>query len=110
MPPNDGIPNLFLEKIDMSIFTIWALRLFGLSGITGSLLFIMGDLLYGHIPGSQDSPTLKMSRLPQARLLNAGLLGLFGCWLYPWPRCICILLCGRPGRFLRLFSCWLLPP
>jgi hypothetical protein len=66
----------------MSIISIWALRLFGLSGIIGSLLFILGDLLYGHIPGSNDSPTLKMSRLPQARLLNAGVLGLFGCWLY----------------------------
>jgi hypothetical protein len=66
----------------MSIITIWALRLFGISGIAGAVLFIMGDLLYAHVPGSKDSPTLKMSRLPQARLLNAGLLGLLGCWFY----------------------------
>jgi hypothetical protein len=66
----------------MFIFTPWALRCFGLSGILGSILFICGDLLYNHIPGSKDSPTVKMSRLPATRLLNAGTLGLIGCWLY----------------------------
>jgi hypothetical protein len=66
----------------MFIFTTWALRCFGLSGILGSILFICGDLLYNHIPGSKDSAPVKMSRLPVARLLNAGTLGLIGCWLY----------------------------
>lgn len=66
----------------MFIFTTWALRLFGISGILGSILFIFGDLLYHHIPGSRDNPTVKMSKMPEARLLNAGMLGLIGCWLY----------------------------
>ena len=66
----------------MVIFTIWALRLFGLSGIIGSMLFISGDLLYNHIPGSKNSPSVKMSEMPESRLLNAGTLGLFGCWFY----------------------------
>jgi hypothetical protein len=51
-------------------------------GIFGSILFIMGDLLYNHIPGSKDNPALKMSRMPGARLINAGTLGLVGCWFY----------------------------
>lgn len=66
----------------MVIFTIWALRLFGISGIIGSMLFISGDLLYNHIPGSKKSPSVKMSEMPESRLLNAGTLGLFGCWFY----------------------------
>jgi hypothetical protein len=66
----------------MIIFTIWALRLFGLSGIIGSMLFISGDLLYNHIPGSKSSPPVKMSKMPESRLLNAGTLGLVGCWFY----------------------------
>jgi hypothetical protein len=66
----------------MTIFTTWALRLFGISGIIGSILFICGDLLYNHVPVSKDSPTLKMSKLPESRLLNAGTLGLAGCWFY----------------------------
>ena len=66
----------------MSIFTTWALRLFGISGIIGSILFIFGDLLYNHIPGSKNSPTVKMSKMPESRLLNAGTLGLVGCWFY----------------------------
>jgi hypothetical protein len=66
----------------MAIFTIWALRLFGVSGIIGSMLFISGDLLYNHIPGSKNSPPVKMSKMPESRLLNAGTLGLLGCWFY----------------------------
>jgi len=66
----------------MSIITTEALRLFGLSGVLGSILFIMGDLLYNHIPGSKYSPAVKMSQMPGSRLLNAGTLGLVGCWFY----------------------------
>jgi hypothetical protein len=66
----------------MFIFTIWSLRLFGISGIIGALLFIGGDLLYNHIPGSKASPTIKMSSLPAGRLINAGTLGMIGCWFY----------------------------
>lgn len=66
----------------MFIFTTWALRCFGISGIIGSVFFICGDLLYNHIPGSSASPVVKMSRLPQSRLLNSGTVGLIGCWFY----------------------------
>lgn len=66
----------------MSIFTTWALRVFGIAGVIGAILFICGDLSYNHIPGSEASPALKMSQLPQSRLLRAGTLGLFGCWFY----------------------------
>jgi hypothetical protein len=66
----------------MITFTNWALRLFGLSGVIGSILFIFGDLLYGHVPGSNKSPAVKMSEMPGSRLLNAGTLGLIGCWFY----------------------------
>ena len=64
------------------IFSTWALRWFGISGIFGSLLFITGDLLYNHAPGSKNSTAVKMSTMPESRLLNAGILGLFGCWFY----------------------------
>jgi len=66
----------------MFIFTTWSLRLFGISGIVGSIFFIVGDLLYNHVPGSKASTTIKMSTLPESRLLNAGTLGLIGCWFY----------------------------
>lgn len=66
----------------MFILTAWSLRLFGISGILGSILFITGDLLYNHIPNSKDSPAIKMSKQPESRLLNAGTLGLVGCWFY----------------------------
>ena len=66
----------------MFIFTTWALRLSGISGILGAMLFMLGDLFYNHIPDSENSPTVKMSKMPDARLLNAGVLGLIGCWLY----------------------------
>ncbi len=59
-----------------------AIRLFSLSGVLGALLFICGDLLYNHVPGSSASPAVKMSALPERRLLAAGTLGLVGCWLY----------------------------
>jgi hypothetical protein len=68
--------------MDMTIFTPWALRLFGISGIIGSILFILGDLSYNHVPGSKNSPTVKMSKMPVLRLINAGTLGLVGCWFY----------------------------
>ena len=63
-------------------FTTLTLRLFGLFGILGAILFMCGDLLYNHIPGSKDNPTVKMSKMPAARLLNAGTFGLIGCWFY----------------------------
>jgi len=66
----------------MNIFSTWALRLFGLSGIIGSILFMVGDLLYNHVRGSKNSITVKMSDLPESRLLKAGTLGLIGCWFY----------------------------
>ncbi len=66
----------------MFTFTPFVLRCFGISGILGSILFIIGDLLYNHVPGSREVPLLKMSRLPERRLLNAGTLGLVGCWFY----------------------------
>ncbi len=66
----------------MFTFTIWSLRLFGISGIIGSMLFVSGDLLYNHVPGSKNSPAEKMSKLPESRLLLAGTLGLIGCWFY----------------------------
>lgn len=66
----------------MTIFTPWVLRMFGISGIVGSVLFILGDLLYNHIPGTEDSPAQSMSTLPDSRLLGAGVLGLLGCWFY----------------------------
>jgi hypothetical protein len=63
-------------------FAIFPLRWFGISGIIGSILFIAGDLLYNHVPGSSKRPTEKMSNMPESRLLNAGTLGLVGCWFY----------------------------
>jgi hypothetical protein len=66
----------------MSFFTAWSLRLLGISGILGALFFISGDLSYNHIHGSTASPAAKMSVLPEQRLINAGILGLFGCGLY----------------------------
>jgi hypothetical protein len=66
----------------MFTFTIWSLRVFGISGIIGAILFIWGDLLYNHVPGSNESPTIKMSRLPDGRLIQAGILGMIGCWFY----------------------------
>lgn len=61
---------------------IWALRGFGIAGILGSVLFMLGDLSYNHIPGSNESPTVKMSTQAESRLLTAGTLGLVGTWLY----------------------------
>jgi len=66
----------------MTISSIWVLRLLGMAGVFGAVLFIAGDLLYNHIPGSKKSPAEKMSVLPESRLLNAGTLGLIGCWFY----------------------------
>jgi hypothetical protein len=66
----------------MYTLTMLLLHLSGISGILGALLFVIGDLLYNHIPGSSKSPTEKMSGKPKARLLNAGTLGLVGCWFY----------------------------
>ena len=66
----------------MFILTTWALRCFGLSGIVGAVIFICGDLLYNHIPGSTQTLYEKMSSLPQKRLVTAGVLGLIGSWFY----------------------------
>jgi hypothetical protein len=66
----------------MDTLGLLPLRWFGISGVFGSILFIAGDLLYNHVPGSSKSPTEKMSALPESRLLNAGTLGLIGCWFY----------------------------
>jgi hypothetical protein len=66
----------------MFFFTTWGLRLFGLFGVVGSIFFICGDLLYNHIPGSSASPAVKMGKMPASRLINAGTLGLVGCWFY----------------------------
>lgn len=66
----------------MDVHTTWALRCFGICGILGAVGLICGDLLYNHIPGSTASPAAKMSRMPESRLLNAGTLGLIGCWFY----------------------------
>jgi len=66
----------------MFVMTNWALRCFGLSGIFGAICFICGDLLYNHVPGSSGSPAMKMSKMPESRLLTAGTVGLFGCWFY----------------------------
>ena len=63
-------------------FSTLTLQLFGISGIVGSILFICGDLLYNHIPGSKDNPTVNMSKMPDARLLKAGTLGFIGGWFY----------------------------
>ena len=49
----------------MIILTNWALRLFGISGVIGAILFIFGDLLYNHVPGSTNSFIVKMSKLPK---------------------------------------------
>lgn len=60
----------------------WSLRVCGAAGILGAVLFMLGDLSYNHIPGSKASTAQKMSQMPEARLLRAGVLGLIGCWLY----------------------------
>jgi hypothetical protein len=88
--------------MDMTLFTSWALRLFGISGIIGSMLFILGDLLYNHVPGSKNSPAVKMSRLPESRLLNAGTLGLVGCWFYTMAS-LHLYLAFRPAGDLFAF-------
>jgi hypothetical protein len=68
---------------DMMVFNpVFVLRLCGLAGILGALLFIAGDLLYQHIPGSKASLAHKMAVLSPARLCWAALLGLPGSWLY----------------------------
>lgn len=66
----------------MLTFSTLGLRLFGVCGIIGSILFITGDLLYNHIPGSTDKNELRLSKIPESRLLNGGILGLVGCWSY----------------------------
>jgi len=53
----------------MNILALLPLQWFGISGILGSILFIAGDLLYNHVPGSTKSPTEKMSAMPESRLL-----------------------------------------
>jgi len=86
----------------MFIFTTWALRLFGLSGVLGSIFFILGDLLYNHVPGSKNSHTLKMSQMADSRLLRAGTLGLLGCWLYTLAA-LHVFLAFRPAGDMYAF-------
>jgi hypothetical protein len=93
--------------MDMTIFTPWALRLFGISGIIGSILFIFGDLSYNHVPGSKNSPPVKMSKMPVLRLLNAGTLGLVGCWFYvlaSWHLYLAFLPAGEIFAFISLLA------
>ena len=90
----------------MTIFTSWALRLFGISGILGSILFIFGDLLYNHVPGSKNSPAMKMSQMPESRLLNAGTLGLVGCWFYTLAS-LHLYMAFRPAGDIFAFIFWL---
>lgn len=66
----------------MFIYTTLALRIFGLAGVIGSLIFICGDLLYNHVSGSAESPASKMGKMAPSRLLAAGSAGLVGCWFY----------------------------
>lgn len=69
-------------EVQVFLFSTWALRLLGLSGVLGAVLFIAGDLSYNHVPGSTESVATRMSNLSERRLLRAGTLGVFGCWLY----------------------------
>jgi hypothetical protein len=87
----------------MIIFTIWSLRVFGLCGILASIIFIFGDLLYNHIPGSAATVAEKMARLTPARLMNAGILGLIGCWLYTLAA-LHIFLAFRPAGDLFSYA------
>jgi hypothetical protein len=91
----------------MFIFTTWALRCSGLSGIIGSLFFICGDLLYNHVPGSSASPAAKMGKLPTSRLIHAGTLGLFGCWFYvlaAWHLYLAFRPAGEVFAFILLLA------
>jgi hypothetical protein len=72
------------------------LRLTGISGIIGSLLFIAGDLLYNHVPGSDKSPAEKMSKMKESRLNLAATLGFIGCWFYVFGS-VQILIAFRPA-------------
>jgi hypothetical protein len=87
----------------MFVFTIWGLRILGLCGVLGSILFISGDLLYNHIPGSSATVAEKMVRLSSTRLINAGTLGLLGCWLYTLAS-LHIFLAFRPAGELFSYS------
>jgi hypothetical protein len=91
----------------MFFYTTWALRWFGLSGIVGALIFICGDLLYNHVPGSSASPTVKMGSLPQSRLLLAGTAGLIGCWFYvlaAWHLYLAFRQAGEVFAFVLLLA------
>jgi hypothetical protein len=91
----------------MDIFSPWALRLFGFSGIIGSILFMLGDLSYNFVPGSKNSITVKMSGLTEKRLLRAGTLGLVGCWFYllaSFHVYMAFQPAGNPYSFVVLFA------
>jgi len=66
----------------MSFETSAIIRLCGTAGILGALITGLGDLLYNHVPGSQQTLYEKMSIFSQKRLVTAGALGLIGSWLY----------------------------
>ena len=87
----------------MFILTTWALRLFGLCGIFAAILFTAADLLYNHIPGSKSSPAVKMSRMPESRLLAGGSLGLIACWFYTLAS-LHVYLAFRPAGDIFAFA------
>jgi hypothetical protein len=87
----------------MFLLTTWALRAFGLIGILASILFMTADLLYNHIPGSKNSPAVKMSGMPESRLLLAGTLGLIGSWLYTLAT-LHVYLAFRPAGEIFAFA------
>lgn len=66
----------------MSLEPLTIVRVCGMAGILGALITGVGDLLYHHIPNSKLTLAERMSSLPQARLITAGVLGLVGSWLY----------------------------
>lgn len=66
----------------MPFETSTILRLCGIAGILGALITGLGDLLYNHVPGSQQTLYEKMSIFSQKRLVTAGALGLIGSWFY----------------------------
>ncbi len=66
----------------MPIEPVTIIRLCGIAGMFGAFVTGFGDLLFNHIPGSTQTLYEKMSNMPQKRLVNAGILGLIGGWLY----------------------------
>src|SRR5262245_36376454 len=82
LPPNQSSDLGEGERVTMPFETFTVVRLCGIAGILGALIMGMGDLLYHHFPGSTSSLAVRMSSLPQDRLVSAGTMGLVGSWLY----------------------------